>query len=66
MKLALPVPAMSDEAMSLLLRYKWPGNLRELRNALEQALVQATDRVIMSHDLPVAVQRVTSLSPSAT
>jgi two-component system response regulator AtoC len=56
-KLALPVPTVSDEAMSLLLRYNWPGNLRELRNALEQALVQAVDRVIMSHDLPLGVQR---------
>jgi two-component system response regulator AtoC len=56
-KLALPVPTVLDDVMSLLLRYNWPGNLRELRNALEHALVQAVDRVITPHDLPLSVQR---------
>jgi transcriptional regulator of acetoin/glycerol metabolism len=48
---------VSDDAMTLLLRYDWPGNIRELQNALEQALIQDTDRLITPQDLPPSVQR---------
>jgi DNA-binding NtrC family response regulator len=30
-------PAITEEALSLLERYRWPGNARELRNAMERA-----------------------------
>jgi two-component system NtrC family response regulator len=33
----------SAEAMELLQRYPWPGNIRELENAIEHALVMAED-----------------------
>ena len=33
--------ALSDRALDLMLEYHWPGNLRELRNALERALFSA-------------------------
>jgi two-component system, NtrC family, response regulator HydG len=56
-KLGIPAPRMSDEAMTLLLRYDWPGNIRELQNALEQALIQDSDRLITPQDLPPSVQR---------
>ena len=32
---------ISDEAIRVLERYPWPGNLRELKNALEQGLILA-------------------------
>lgn len=32
------LPVILDEAMSTLLNYSWPGNIRELHNALERAL----------------------------
>jgi DNA-binding NtrC family response regulator len=59
-RLGVPVPKVSRDAMTLLARYRWPGNIRQLQNALEQALVQATDGVITPDDLPAAVARVTS------
>lgn len=34
-----PTPALSKASEELLLRYPWPGNLRELRNAIERALI---------------------------
>jgi len=34
-----PVPALSPASEELLVRYAWPGNLRELRNAIERALI---------------------------
>lgn len=33
--------AISDEALDALLRYGWPGNIRELRNTLERAMLMA-------------------------
>jgi len=33
--------ALSDEALEALLRYGWPGNIRELRNTLERAMLMA-------------------------
>jgi len=40
------------EAMQALLVYDWPGNIRELRNTLERAVVLAEGEVITIHDLP--------------
>jgi len=34
---------VSDEALDALLRYGWPGNIRELRNTLERAMLLARD-----------------------
>src|SRR5262249_37987297 len=32
-------PTLSEEAVAALQRYSWPGNIRELRNAMERAVV---------------------------
>jgi NtrC-family two-component system response regulator AlgB len=42
----------TPEAISALQRYSWPGNLRELRNALERAVILATGSEIGTADLP--------------
>jgi DNA-binding NtrC family response regulator len=54
-RLGVPAPKVADDAMALLLRYRWPGNIRELQNALEQALVQEPGGLITAHDLPPSV-----------
>ena len=41
--------------MELLLRYPWPGNIRELQSVLRQSLLQATGQVILPEFLPLAV-----------
>ncbi|MDD4231261.1 MAG: sigma-54 dependent transcriptional regulator [Candidatus Cloacimonetes bacterium] len=46
---------VSPGVMSLLLKYKWKGNIRELRNALEHAVILAENKVIQPEDLPEAV-----------
>ncbi len=40
------------EAMQAMLAYDWPGNIRELRNTLERAVVLAEGDIVTLHDLP--------------
>ena len=44
---------VSPEAMNLLVRYNWPGNIRELENAIERAMVVGRTPTIMPEDLPI-------------
>lgn len=46
---------ISPGVMSLLLNYKWKGNIRELRNALEHAVIMAENKVVQPEDLPESV-----------
>ncbi len=47
-------------ALEKLLAYEWPGNIRELRNAIRAALVLCSDRVIRVGDLPEDVRTFTA------
>ena len=49
------IPEISDEAMARLLRYPWPGNIRELQNAIQRALILCHDDRIQTSDLPPKV-----------
>jgi DNA-binding NtrC family response regulator len=46
-------PAISEEALALLQRYRWPGNIRELRNIMERAVLLCPDDVILPEQLPL-------------
>jgi len=46
-------PEISNEAMALLIRYSWPGNIRELRNVVERAILLCTDGSIRPEHLPI-------------
>jgi len=48
---------ISDDAMHLLNRYAWPGNIRELRNVIERALITCKGSRIEASDLPENVVR---------
>jgi DNA-binding NtrC family response regulator len=49
------VEGISSAAMMLLQRYPWPGNIRELRNAIERAVSLADGNQITPMDLPEAI-----------
>ena len=50
------VDRFAPEALDLLKRYPWPGNLRELENIIERAVVLATSRQVDVAHLPLHLQ----------
>lgn len=58
-------PRLRADAISALLAYAWPGNIRQLKNALAFALVTSESDEITVNDLPEQClsQRITQQSP---
>jgi transcriptional regulator with PAS, ATPase and Fis domain len=52
-----PPKRLSPACMKLLLGYWWPGNIRELENAIEHACVTARGDLVQPEDLPSEVVR---------
>lgn len=57
---------LSDAALDRMLKYGWPGNIRELRNVLERAMIvgRATDKVAVEH-LPPEVREASGVGVEA-
>ena len=45
------IDGLEPDAQKLLMRYNWPGNIRELENTIERAMLLADGRAIASADL---------------
>ncbi len=63
-RLGVEVEGVDPDAMAVLLTYGWPGNIRELENVLERALVLTEGPSISLDDLPEAVRRPAPDGPS--
>lgn len=58
---AIPLRKISPEVRDVLINHPWPGNIRELRNAVEQAMTFASGDFLRLRDLPdtvLGIQRV--------
>src|SRR6185312_14427262 len=53
---ARQIGALSDEAAACLRAYGWPGNLRELRNAIERAVIMAKGDKLAPEDFPAELR----------
>jgi DNA-binding NtrC family response regulator len=49
------VHGFSDDALQALGRYRWPGNVREMQNVIERAVLLGKNSVIGVEDLPASV-----------
>ena len=52
LELGLHPPKVAPEALELLCAYHWPGNIRELRNVIERAVLLCDGRQILPEQLP--------------
>lgn len=57
----------SDDAMSALRQYPWPGNLREMRNTIERAVILSRGEKVTSADLPaeMRLENIAAVNPEA-
>ena len=58
--------SISEPALDLLVRYPWPGNIRELRNLTERMVLLASGDVIEPRDLPAHMRRTEDNQPEIT
>jgi transcriptional regulator with PAS, ATPase and Fis domain len=57
------VECIAPQALALLRNYAWPGNLRELENIIERAVVLTSSTMIEAEHLPLHVQDVVAFEP---
>lgn len=57
---------ISREAMDEMMLYEWPGNIRELENAIERAVVVSRTRKILPEDLPISRSKDICVSSDKT
>jgi two-component system response regulator HydG len=53
-----PIKGIAGKALDLLVRYDWPGNIRELENCIERAVIMAREEMIVPSDLPPLIQNL--------
>ena len=56
----VPVTEVMADAMDALMDYRWPGNIRELKNVVERIVLKTCCRPIKASDLPPEVLKATS------
>jgi len=62
----LPMVDIAPEAMDALVSYRWPGNIRELKNVVERVVLKAGGELIKRTDLPGDIIRSVSAASTST
>jgi Nif-specific regulatory protein len=58
------ISRISTPAINMLTRYHWPGNIRELENCIERAVLLCNSEVIRSEHLPPSLQMIRKTEPA--
>jgi two-component system response regulator HydG len=63
------IPAFDRQALAYLVAHDWPGNIRELRNVIENMLLFDADGILSVDDLPfgldkIAVEQISDTAPA--
>jgi DNA-binding NtrC family response regulator len=58
-RMKMPSVKLTDEARGLVLKYPWPGNVRQLKNVAEQVSILSTDKEISAQELVQIVPDIT-------
>lgn len=53
LKMKKQVTTLAPEALQLLYGYEWPGNIRELENVMERAVILARTQTVTAKELPI-------------
>ena len=61
-----PIPALSHEFENRLTQYRWPGNIRELENIMERAVVISTGTELTIDSLPPKIRDQAPAAPAMT
>jgi two-component system response regulator AtoC len=64
-QLGQPAPVLSPQALAQLRAYSWPGNIRELRNVMERAILLSSGGTITVAHLPAEKIRRAERAPAA-
>jgi DNA-binding NtrC family response regulator len=64
-QLGCPKPAVGDDATALLASYDWPGNIRELQNVVERAVLLADGETLLPLHLPREIVGENTLQESS-
>ncbi len=60
------VDSISDKAMEILMSYPWPGNIRELENVVERAVVTSKKRIITPEAFAYLISESSSVTSTTT
>ncbi|HYF93030.1 MAG TPA: sigma 54-interacting transcriptional regulator [Symbiobacteriaceae bacterium] len=56
-----PIQGIEPEVMMALVRYPWPGNIRELRNVMERVVVLTDDGMVRAGQLPAHIRQASAV-----
>lgn len=54
------IEGISDEALNILISYRWPGNIRELRNVIERMVILTREKILNVSNIPSNITKEVS------